>query len=115
MYVSPIIEGTMGPTETLGYPKCPTKTEGGEEPCTKFDSIGLETLTMDKAFKVIGQIVLPHKFLPPRQYMHRLENLPFTEIELAFNSLLISSDTTSSSQLNSLGDIIKQRFKLNYT
>ena len=37
MLVFPCIGGTIGPTDTLGYPKEPTKTEGGLEPLNESD------------------------------------------------------------------------------
>jgi hypothetical protein len=35
--VSPVVGGTIGPTETLGYPFLPINTLGGEEPNRDFE------------------------------------------------------------------------------
>src|SRR5437764_1471810 len=69
--VSPWIGGTKGPTNTLGYPKRPTKTPGGEAPSSSKRSIIGAVFIIESQRTKIGQRDLPQRSFAPRHWMQR--------------------------------------------
>ena len=69
--VSPWTGGTKGPTKTLGYPKRPTKTPGGEAPSRSMRSMAGAVRIMKSHRTRMGQRSFPHRSLAPRHWMHR--------------------------------------------
>src|SRR6266516_2532835 len=64
--VSPEIDGTIGPTETFGYPNLPTKTPGGLDPAMDFKSNSGWCTAKKSALTCIAHFFSPDSLLTLR-------------------------------------------------